>query len=302
MSNPFMLDGPTLISFSGGRTSAFMLRRILDAYDGALPPDTHVTFANTGKERPETLRFVHDCATQWHVSIRWLEYRRTYLPKYKSDVARAAASRSRAVTGRVAEPLPNGVVEPGYTEVSFETASRNGEPFQNYIDMSGVPNAAGRRCTTELKIRPMKRFMLDAGYDSWTNVVGIRADEPDRVRRMRVTPPERWENQLPLADAGVTEEDVMAFWGEQPFDLALHRDPDLGTYEGNCDLCLMKSTEKKVRIARENPSLLSWWEDQERNTGSFFRRDMTYARVRLLVIQDGHMPTDDDLGDCICHD
>lgn len=51
MSEPFFVTGPALISFSGGRTSAYMLWRILEAHDGTLPDDVHVTFANTGKER-----------------------------------------------------------------------------------------------------------------------------------------------------------------------------------------------------------------------------------------------------------
>ena len=55
----YRVEGPALISFSGGRTSGFMLWHILDAYDGKLPDDVHVCFANTGKEREETLRFVH---------------------------------------------------------------------------------------------------------------------------------------------------------------------------------------------------------------------------------------------------
>ncbi len=54
-TDSFKLTGPALISFSGGRTSAFMLRRILDAGGGTLFPDVKVAFFNTGKERPETL-------------------------------------------------------------------------------------------------------------------------------------------------------------------------------------------------------------------------------------------------------
>ena len=49
----YKVDGPALISFSGGRTSGYMLFRILEAYGGSLPDDMHVVFANTGKERPE---------------------------------------------------------------------------------------------------------------------------------------------------------------------------------------------------------------------------------------------------------
>jgi hypothetical protein len=52
-NNPYLIEGPALISFSGGRTSAFMLHEILRAFDGALPNNIHITFANTGKERAE---------------------------------------------------------------------------------------------------------------------------------------------------------------------------------------------------------------------------------------------------------
>jgi hypothetical protein len=72
--NPYLIKGPALISFSGGRTSAYMLKMILDAHGGTLPDDVHVCFANTGKEREETLRFVHECASRWNVRVRWLEF------------------------------------------------------------------------------------------------------------------------------------------------------------------------------------------------------------------------------------
>ena len=56
--NPYKIEGPALISFSGGRTSAYMLYQILQAHGGELPPNLYVTFANTGKEMPETLDFI----------------------------------------------------------------------------------------------------------------------------------------------------------------------------------------------------------------------------------------------------
>ena len=52
--NPYIIKEPTCISFSGGRTSAFMLYKILEANDG-LPEDAKVIFANTGKEEEATL-------------------------------------------------------------------------------------------------------------------------------------------------------------------------------------------------------------------------------------------------------
>src|ERR1700732_1089275 len=60
MNDPFKIDGPATIAVSGGRTSGLMLRRIMDAHGGLLPPDVVAGFANTGKERPETLDFVRN--------------------------------------------------------------------------------------------------------------------------------------------------------------------------------------------------------------------------------------------------
>ena len=71
MKDPFIIDEPTCISFSGGRTSAYMLWRVLQSNNGLLD-DAIVCFANTGKEDEATLQFVHDCETQWNVKIHWL--------------------------------------------------------------------------------------------------------------------------------------------------------------------------------------------------------------------------------------
>ena len=55
-----------LISFSGGRTSAFMAKFCKEYYcnDNLL-----FCFANTGKEREETLDFVHQCDKQFDLNV-----------------------------------------------------------------------------------------------------------------------------------------------------------------------------------------------------------------------------------------
>ena len=73
MYNPYKIPTPALISFSGGRTSGFMLYKIIQAYGGSLPDDIHVVFANTGKEAPETLDFVQEVSEKWDIEIHWLE-------------------------------------------------------------------------------------------------------------------------------------------------------------------------------------------------------------------------------------
>ena len=163
--NPYRITGPALISFSGGRTSAYMLKMILDAYGGVLPDDVHVTFANTGKEREETLRFAHECATRWNVRARWLEWR---------------TRRTKTDDGDI---IP---FDQRYEEVGYNSASRDGRPFFDLITAKGyTPNAVTRFCTSELKVRVMKWFMQAQGYEHWTNIVGLRHDEQHRGAKSR---------------------------------------------------------------------------------------------------------------------
>lgn len=56
--SPYKLSGRTVVSFSGSRTSAYMLRQVLDNNDDL--SDLVITFANTGKGHPATLEFVEE--------------------------------------------------------------------------------------------------------------------------------------------------------------------------------------------------------------------------------------------------
>lgn len=248
--DPFRVVGPATVSFSGGLTSAYMLRRVLDAYDGALPGDVHVLFADTGKEREETYAFVREVGERWGVEIV-----------------------------RVARP---GLFD------------------QLIVDRSYLPNPVTRFCTQELKIRPMKNWMRARGYEHWTNAVGIRADEPRRVAKIRgADRRERFDVALPLATAGVTLADVRVFWDAQSFTL------NLRPWEGNCDLCFLKGAAKRRRIMEERPDLAGWWIEQERRTGARFRADsQSYAALLASVQKQVRLPLVDDdsdaIADCFC--
>ena len=131
--NPFKLTEPSCISFSGGRTSAYMLWRFIDANDG-LPDDCIVTFANTGKEAEETLEFVRDCGKYWNVPIVWLEYQWAEETKDRFKV------------------------------VDFDTAARNGEPFEQMLKAKKyLPSPVQRFCTVELKIRTISNYHFSIG-------------------------------------------------------------------------------------------------------------------------------------------
>ena len=126
MTNPYILpQGNVLISFSGGRTSGFMLRQIIESNNG-IPVRAKVVFANTGREMPETLDFVHECGERWNVPITWLEYARA----------------DNKVT---------------FDVVNHNSASRRGEPFDAVLAKTGIlPNVFRRFCTQELKVKTIK--------------------------------------------------------------------------------------------------------------------------------------------------
>jgi len=267
MADPFAIAGPAIISVSGGRTSGYMLRRVLDASGGALPPQVHAVFANTGREMPATLDFVHAMQTQWAVPIVWIEF-----------------------TARHKD---------GYRIVNHNSASRAGEPFAALLTAhSGLPNPVQRSCTTEMKIRTIKRWVMGSlGWSHWSNVVGLRADEPARVERTKQPRKERWTVATPLADAGVTVRDVAKFWRAQPFDLAL-----AGKWEGNCDGCFLKSRASILRMQADHPERMAWWADMEaipRGTagrGRTFRADREpYAVLAGLVRDMPRLPFDETM-------
>jgi len=230
--------GNVQISFSGGRTSGYLLHQVLEA-NGDLPDRVKVMFANTGREMPETLDFVHECSDRWGVNIIWVEYRR-------------------------------GDKKNTYDTVSHNSASRNGEPFAALIEARKyLPNVVTRFCTTDLKIRPMKKYLVDLGWDKWTAAVGIRADE---AHRAKTDSKDRWQYWYPLLDDGATKREISAFWDKQPFDLRLNN--ALGkTPMGNCDLCFLKSEATLAMMAKIYPDRAQWWIDMEKMAGSTFRKD-----------------------------
>lgn len=288
LRDPFLIEGPAVISFSGGRTSGYMLWRILQAHGGTLPADVVVIFANTGKEMPETLDFVQACSDAWSVPIVWIEYRR-----------KTEQGKSHEI-------------------VTYQTASRKGEPYDALIDdRKYLPNPFARFCTVELKIRPMHRYVRSLGWDSWLSCIGIRADEQRRIARVR----NRGQSNetvdetpvMPLADAGIGVHAVLEFWRSQSFDLRLPVNQYGNTTHGNCDLCFLKKADHILSMIREAPHRATWWANAERRvteigqaraTGAMFRMDRpNYASMQTMALNHGEMfDYDEPLADCACTD
>jgi 3'-phosphoadenosine 5'-phosphosulfate sulfotransferase (PAPS reductase)/FAD synthetase len=251
-------DGNVQISFSGGRTSAFMLHQIIEANNG-LPDRAKVIFTNTGREMEQTLDFVQECSDRWNVNVIWLEY----------DI----------VDGKVT-----------YNQVSHNSASRNGEPFEKLIQYKRIlPNVTMRFCTVELKINTPKRYLknpLESGWKTWTNTVGIRHDEQNRLARPQKKDVfVRW---FPLNEAKMTGDDVNKFWSAQSFSLKLPVVKGCKTILGNCDGCFLKSEDQIAMLAKEYPDKFEWWENLEkahvhRGDYGFFNKSRKLTEFKSFV-------------------
>jgi hypothetical protein len=263
------------ISFSGGKTSAYMTKMLLDHFRKHDPErEISVVFANTGQEHEETLKFVERCDREFGFGVVWIE-------------AVVNPQKGKGIRHRV---------------VNFDTASRNGEPFEAYIAKHGIPNTMYKQCNSRLKTEPMYDYRRSCGWASGTysTAVGIRADEIDRVSIKGMT-----EMGLfyPCADAGVTKEDVREWWAKQTFNL------NIPEHWGNCKTCWKKSDRKLLTIARNNPEFFAFFDRMEktyalaggerkdgecRKPRVFFRKDRSVQDLLREAAEGNFTPYEDD--------
>lgn len=214
---------PILCSISGGKTSGFMA-----VYLRTLYPSRKIffVFANTGREKEETLVFLKNIDEKWNLGIVWIE----------ADIIHA---KGRGTLYRI---------------VDFETASRNGQPFENAIKKYGLPSKLFRHCTRELKEVPIHKYAKEVLGNEYLTAIGIRADEKHRLSLKEGV-------IYPLAEMKFDKIFINDWWNSQPFNLELKES------EGNCDFCFLKSKRKRVNLLK-NGLNVDWWNEMELKYGN----------------------------------
>lgn len=219
-----------LVSFSGGRSSAKMAWLIKHHWT---EQEVVFVFANTGKEREETLVFADRCDREWGLGLVWVE-------------AVVHPDERRGCSHQV---------------IDFATANRSGDVFESVIQKYGIPNMNYLHCTRELKANPIKSYIESIGWEDYVTAQGMRADEPKRIRSDKNV-------VYPLAHTWpTTKSQVLDWWKDQPFDLGLK------DHQGNCDGCHKKSLVKLVRIAQEDKAIFAWWGRMENLHGTAGHND-----------------------------
>lgn len=230
-----------LVSFSGGETSAYMAQWLWnhkqDEYEMIF------VFANTGQENNETLFFIKQCEEYFGFPVVWIE----------------------------AKVFHNQRKGNGFTKVSFETVSREGEPFEQIIKKHGIPNTSTPHCTRELKQTPIKSYAKSLGWKKYFTAIGIREDEIDRMnsnwRKNRFVYPLIHKEMQPM-----TKPKINFWWSQQPFRLKLKG------YQGNCVTCWKKSDNKLYQIAKENEHNFDFMGTMELRYGKYIPK----SRLKLM--------------------
>lgn len=153
--------------------------------------------------------------------------------------------------------------------------AREAQTFQEYTSATLT-----KRVNPVLRGRVFDRRGTLKGDDAvpFVSVVGLRADEPQRVGRVlerngALSTAERFADgesvTAPLFDAGLTKNDIREFWAKQDFDLELPHHVN----QSNCVFCFMKGERElrqlvqhaKPKRKKETvaPDDVEWWRNLE---------------------------------------
>lgn len=221
-----------ILSFSMGETSALMtqwcLENLKDEYEMV------VVVANTGDEREESLVFANNCDKYWNWGLNWVESITN--PQF-----------GKGVKAKI---------------VDFETASRDGEPFEAMIAKHGIPNESQPHCSRELKQECIRAFARDTlKWKNYYVAIGIRADEVYRIDWKSAK-----KNNIIYPFVTMVKADkprVNIIWSRMPFRLPIK------SYEGNCKHCWKFSLKKQYTKVLETPNSFDFPKRMEVKYGDY---------------------------------
>jgi len=149
-----------------------------------------------------------------------------------------------------------------YSVIDINDCKPDLEPFKAIMSKYGTPyNPSGGFCSDFMKADPCNKYLNDKyGKGEWKIWLGMRIDEPKRLKEFKTNQAEMFEKEVKkgkfnrevgyLADiSDFDKQDVLDWWGEQGFDLEIIEP------EGNCVFCIKKGANKIAMAAKRNPEM-----------------------------------------------
>ncbi len=203
-----------VVSFSGGRTSAYLVY-LIEQKRKEEGWNVEYIFMDTGAEHPKTYKFIRDVVEHFGIELTCLRVK--------------------------VNPVMNKGVR--WTVVPLEDCKPDLQPWKDMTAKYGTPYVNGAFCTSRMKTRPHDYYCNDKyGKHNWHCWLGMRADEPKRVKRV--------EGRSYLADISDFEKiDILNFWAGMPFDL------EIPEWLGNCVFCLKKGLNKLALALKDEPEM-----------------------------------------------
>ena len=171
-----------VVSFSGGRTSAYLCSLIKKMHTDAV-----FVFMDTGAEHPATYDFVRQCNNYFGLNLVCL---------------RAKVSQEQGI----------GV---GYEIIDIADIGHNLNVWRDMLEKYSTPYVHGAFCTKNFKTTPFEKYANNLwGRGNYHTILGIRVDEPKRLK-----PRNGFSYLADISD--FEKQDVLDWWAKMPFNLQI---------------------------------------------------------------------------------
>lgn len=221
-----------VVSFSGGRTSAYLCYLMKEKYGD----DVELCYQDTGAEHPKTYEFIRKVNKEFNLNLTCLRV------KINPELGKGNS----------------------YDVVDINDIKPDLKPFKDIMSKYGTPYyPSGAFCSDFMKANPCDLYLNDKyGKGNWKLWLGIRIDEPKRLKNTQQAQIELFEIEKKKGGKGRSlgymaeisdfeKQDVLDWWEGQPFNLEI-QEP-----EGNCMFCIKKGINKVAYSARLNPDAAS---------------------------------------------
>lgn len=173
-----------VVSFSGGRTSAYLCYLMKEKYGD----DVDFIYMDTGAEHPKTYEFIRNVNREFDLNLTCLR------TKFNPELGKGNS----------------------YEIISIDDIKHDLKPWREMLKKYGTPyNPGGAFCTDRMKLVPWTKYLNEKyGKGNYETYLGIRIDEPKRLKPR--------DGVVYLGNiSDFDKQDILNWWKAQPFDLGI---------------------------------------------------------------------------------